>query len=82
MQYECYKENLINENKALRELHPIDRLMMYRNLTNKEMIDRDKCELSQMVYRKLDWFNLDNKRLEPDTFLVCLLLFKKNVSKV
>lgn len=79
MQYECYKENLINENKALRELHPIDRLMMYRNLTNKEMMDRDRCELSQMVYRKLDWFNLDNKRLEPDTFFSSAYYYLKKM---
>lgn len=61
-----YNLNLICENKKLCIFDPITRLMMYRRIPSKQMIDRDRCEAAYYVYDRFDW-NL--KSLEPDTFL-------------
>lgn len=62
-----YKENLINLNNEFRSFEPIDKLMKYRMLTKKEMMDRDRCEAARKAYETLDWFN-GQRNLEPDTF--------------
>ncbi len=63
--YNYLKCNLINQNKELSLCDPFTQLMKYRMLTNKEMMDIDRCELAYSVYRELGW---TGKELVPDTF--------------
>lgn len=76
-----YNKNLIEENTTLQNLNPFDRLMVYRMLSNEEMVDRDRSQLAYSVYYKLDWLDEDRKSLEPDTFFSSAYYYIKELCK-
>ena len=66
--YNNLLNNLIKQNEKLNGLDPFTRLMKYRMLSNKEMMDIDRCKLVRRVYEKLGWTGKGLERLESDTF--------------